>query len=208
MHLKKRFLVLAAVAVVVSLTSVPTANAQSAGDSLSCAFEGLAGNISPGVRAPLDGGLQGGGTYDFAGNAVACSYTPAGKQPITNQGTAISSNGTFANLVCGTGTATGDPVQGAAGTTVTWNGAPPAGVSNIDGVQYTIVFVAGNGVLKIDKVSFTNSTAWRDVAGGGYVNISPRIVEHHVGGEPSSGNCVNEDVTAFNVTGAFSATLL
>ena len=185
MHLKKRVALGAIAAIAASFAvAVPSA---SAAEVASCTFNGLAGNITPGVPAVLgpNGPTGGSGTYTFGGSALSCSYAnSATGVTVPSTAATITSRGSFANLVCSTGTADGDP--GAGGTTI--NFADPR-VPDVTSASYHIQFVGGQGVMTV--ASFNG----QPVTGGGYVKIVPH-----------TGNCITEDVTEFDVAGSFTVT--
>ena len=185
MHLKKRVALGAMAAIAASFAvAVPSA---SAAETASCTFNGLAGNITPGVRSVLNpaGPTGGSGTYTFGGSALSCSYANSDTGVVVPSTSAsINSRGAFSNLVCSTGTADGDPAAG--GTTI--NFADPR-VPDVTSASYHIQFVGGQGHMTV--ASFNDQA----VTGGGYVKITPAV-----------GNCVTQDVTAFDVTGSFTVT--
>ena len=185
MHLKKRVALGAIAAMAASLAvAVPSA---SAAEVANCTFNGLAGGITPGVPAVLgpNGPTGGSGVYTFGGNALSCSYANSATGVIVPTTAArINSRGSFSNLVCSTGTADGDPAAG--GTTIDFTDPR---VPDVTSASYHIQFVGGQGVMTV--ASFNGQA----VTGGGYVNITPH-----------TGNCVNEDVTAFDVAGSFTVT--
>ena len=182
MHLKKRVALGAIAAMAASLAvAVPSA---SAATQTTCAFTGLAGNISPGVRAITNpnGPTGGSGTYTFGGRALNCTYVNTATGAVINSGASINSAGSFSNLVCSTGTADGNPAAG--GTT--FNFDDPR-IPDVTQASYHIQFVGGQGALTISSVNGSGAT------GGGYVKITPAV-----------GNCVTQDVTAFDVAGSFT----
>jgi hypothetical protein len=195
MHLKKRLSVLAIAAVAASFAAVP-ANAAAA-ETATCAFTGLAGKITPGVRAILNG-TGGGGTYEFGGNAN-CVYSNGGA-PISSPAT-ITSFGSFTNDICSTGTAFGDTnnfdLALKKGTRIDFQAA---GIPDINQVDYQIRFVGGQGLLRggnqTTKPNGATGTVNNDssYSAGGYVDIRPSV-----------GDCVTTDVTEFAVTGTFTA---
>jgi hypothetical protein len=160
-----------------------------AADSATCAFTGLAGNLTPPIPAAAND--PGGptttetGTYQFAGNATCVAVEGDTGDAATNSGvysTHITSSGNYTNLVCGTGTATST----AANTTLSGFPSPEGPVNT----AYTIRFTAGAGALQITG-GFTPQHS--SVTGGGYVQIVP-----------AQGNCANTDVSAFTVAGSFT----
>lgn len=182
----KKFLMLALAAAAVSILSVPAgASAATVGH---CEFSGLAGNISPGVM--LQGG---GGRYDFStppgstGTNCTSSADPGAPAP-----SSIVSNGSFTNIVCGTGTARS---QAADSTTIDHrNNGSSAG--DIKDATYTIEFTAATGRLDIHTVTDNNSVTTADQL----------PVNGHVTIVPAQGGCTEPTgVTAFQVAGQFSA---
>lgn len=175
MHLKKRFHVLSLAAVAAAMMAVPAAASAESG---TCVFQGLAGDITPGVML-----VGGSGSYTFStppGSATTqCNYNGGPMAPST-----IVSAGNFTNTICGTGTATGNP---ASATTIDQGND---GVKEITSADYTIAFRATQGTLDIKTVNGRPET-------GGDVN-------GHVSITPSEGSCTT-GVTAFEVAGAFTA---
>ena len=86
----------------------------------------------------------------------------------------ISSSGTYTNIVCGTGTATGS-------ASVTG----PEGY----GINYTITFVAGLGVLLGSGADTDGGNNGTDV---GIVDIAPNTDNHAVAPPPTSNACVTD----------------
>ncbi|GAC1575406.1 MAG: hypothetical protein NVS3B24_04000 [Candidatus Dormibacteria bacterium] len=138
-------------------------------DHVSCAGQGLA-TVSPPIAT-----VGGSGTYNFTGPGV-CVASGDPSDAGTMVGT-ISSGGTFNNIVCGTGTATGTASVTIAGETYT--------------VSYTITFVGGQGTFT--SVSLTDSDGSSGGTGGGNAHIVP-----------TGGDCVT-GVTAFTVVYSFHA---
>jgi hypothetical protein len=193
MHLKKKLLGLTMAAMTAaSLAAAPSASAAA---SVECAFSGLAGNITPGVRAVLgpNGPTGGSGTYEFNGRATCTGVDHDGTviRPTVGADTTnatIASNGSFVNTVCGTGTASGNTDTRAVGTTGpgTYVNFDDGAVQDITQVTYNIQFVSGVGAISITRINNAPATA------GGNANIIPH-----------SGDCVFQDVTAFDVAGGF-----
>src|SRR5688572_11183028 len=162
MHLRKR-VALGAIAAMAASFAIAAPSA-SAAEVANCTFNGLAGNITPGVPAVLgpNGPILGSGTYTFGGNALSCSYAnSATGVNVPSTPATINSRGNFGNIVCSTGTADGDPASG--GTTI--NFADPR-IPDVTSAAYHIQFIGGQGVMTV--ASFNGQA----VTGGGYVNIT------------------------------------
>ena len=166
-----------------------------ASDTGTCAFTGLAGNLTPPIPAAAND--PGGpttietGTYNFAGSAT-CVKVDGDSGESGNSGVysvSITSNGNYANKVCGTGTATGSSLSATQLTSASpgWEG--PVGAT------YDITFSAGAGALVVHSASNSQRTNSSN-AGGGYVQIVP-----------ADGNCATTNVGAFTVAGSFSAVI-
>ena len=182
MHLSKRFLMLALAAMAVAAFAVP---ASASAHSGTCVFEGVAGNISPGVML-----VGGSGDYDFSTPAgsetTKCEMDGSGMQT-----SSIASVGQFTNTVCGTGTAWSgfnNPVNSPADSTTINAGG---GTAEITSSEYTIDFRASQGTLKITKVNGSTESGGDDVDG-------------HVMIVPKTGDC-RTGVTSFDVAGALHA---
>jgi hypothetical protein len=191
-----------------------------------CVFTGLSGALTPPIESIQKDLTQAGdplldverGGYNFSTGTPAdavCAGTFNGvPQVVTNA--SITSEGSYDNIKCGTGFAhdlDGD------GTLVT-GGTPPVTIGgSADPAGYEIPFVGGTGPLLIgpngkaplaaatdllpadpDNVPANHTDAHNPVVsnyvGLGAVNIVP----------VSPGNCVNQDVGVFTVTGFFVAT--
>ena len=175
MHLKKRFHVLSLAAVAAAMLAVP---AGASADTGTCVFQGLAGQITPGVML-----VGGAGTYTFStppgSAATQCSYNNGA--PAASK---IVSAGRFANIICGTGSADGDP------ETATKIDQGNNGTNEISSAAYHIDFRGTQGTLDITKVNGVAET-------GGPVN-------GHVSITPAQGSCTT-GVTAFEVAGVLTA---
>jgi hypothetical protein len=173
MHLKKRFHVLSLAVVAAALFALPSA---ASADTGGCVFQGLAGQISPGVML-----VGGSGAYTFStpdgSVATQCSINNGAAQQ-----SKIVSSGTFANIVCGTGTADGNPT----GTTINAGG----GAAEISSARYHIDFRGTQGTLDVTQVNGSPET------------LGP--VNGHVSITPTVGNC-STGVTAFEVAGVLAA---
>ena len=176
MRLIKRSLKVLPLALVAAALLAPTASA--APQSANCVLNGVTGDLTPPVKAILNG-TGGSGTFTFEGGAV-CSGVIGGT-PLSSTSAHISASGTYTNQVCGTGTADGT-------ATIDFNVNGVRASSN-----FHIDFRGGQGVLTLTY----NVTAGGTGSGSGQGAIS--IV-------PSGGNCVNEDVSEFTVLGGFAAT--
>jgi hypothetical protein len=204
-------------------------------DAYICQFSGLAGHLSPGVDAivpktiPNLNTAPDTGTFSFSTSGTPAPSLPsvcvqvsaslndpddpdpaadtvAGNSVSVEGGVgvvSIDASGNYSNVVCGTGMASGTATT--VGTTVA--GADESGNVQTPVVStgsvppenatatFDITFVGGNGALVI--TSFKNNDG--DTGqGAGYVNIVPDAVDN-------GGNCVDQNVTAFRVTGAFAA---
>lgn len=165
------------------------------------------------------------GPYSTAGAPVAASNTAI----LSLYEVEIQSDGSYVNTICGTGIARG--TDGPAGWTVaavggpilavehpieallrnvalprTIPGAPPLPPANyfsgpLDDTSYTIRFVGGNGTLEVHDAWNNPANGSPDEYGGGagFVHITPTDTNPVPGTIP----CVNEDVAAFAVAGAF-----
>ncbi|HEX2084439.1 MAG TPA: hypothetical protein VHF89_02040 [Solirubrobacteraceae bacterium] len=179
MRFDTRARVLAA-AVAVAVILLAAAPAHAAPPTTSCSFTGLAGEIHPGVRAILNG-PGGAGAYEFAGQAVDCVHTDRDGNRL-HSGARITSIGVYANLICGTGSvqSSTDPLD----TQVLFE---HPGIPDITQLDYQIQFVNGTGALQVVEANGA------PVSGGGPVVITPY-----------EGDCIDENVTAFDVAGSFT----
>ena len=177
---KRLFLMLSLTAVAVAVAGVGSASAAQVG---SCVFTGLAGNLTPGVPAATNpAGPLATGTYSFSGDALNCALANSNGTVIANGGAHITSSGSYLNLLCGTGTATGT-------ATVAFSNG-----QTFSNIGSTIAFVGGTGALAVTG----------GASGGGEVSIVPGDVPAPVGAG-SGGNCVTTAVTQFKVYGNFTA---
>lgn len=149
---KKIKLALLASLAVIGVVGGGVGSAQAA-TTAACQFTGTTTSLLPPVQ--LTGGS---GTFAFSGGAN-CSVNGGAPEAGT-----IDAQGSYTNVVCGTGTATGTATI-----------ATPSATVN---VSFTITFAAGNGALQ-----GTGSTT-----GAGYVNIRP----HVPGGTGTPPNCVTQ----------------
>lgn len=183
MRLTKRLFALSTIALVAAAVAVPaTASAETA----SCELSGVTGSLTPAIPSIIGpGGVQmgGTGTYTFQSsnnpNTTVCSVNNGAPEL-----SSIVSAGRYENDLCSTGRAFG---ENPAATTVT---APSRTVS---GVTYRIDFAGGNGRLDVISIEGRPEAGTPDI--DGLINIKP---------QPGQGNCVNQNVSQFNVTGAFT----
>jgi hypothetical protein len=178
----------AALAVAAGLVGSPiTGSAADNPDVDAVLFSGVTGALAPTlppISAAPNGILQP-GTYTFSGGCIAGASTDIPTDlPEVATSCNISSSGTYLNLICGTGTASGtSTVSSAADGTV--SGA------------YTIVFVAGFGVLQNALIgnppTTPNPGLSPEGAAVGVVDIVPS--------NATSGGCVTAAVSTFTVTG-------
>jgi hypothetical protein len=193
MSITKKFLGLSMA--VVALFAFNAASAF-ASDTGTCAFTGLAGNLTPPIPAAAND--PGGattietGTYQFAGTAT-CVKADGDSGQATNSGVysvSITSNGDYANRVCGTGQAFG---RSLANTSLS---SAAAGWEGPVHATYDITFTGGAGALLVHQTSNAERTNSGNNNGGGYVQIIP-----------ADGNCATTNVGAFTVAGSFTAVI-
>ena len=172
------------------------ASSAAASDIAVCQFSGLAGALNPPIPAAAHD--PGGpttietGTYHFGGTAT-CARGDTDPGQSGNSGrfdVNITSDGSYANQVCGTGTADGtDPTK----TVVT--SPDPRAEGPLQSV-YHIAFTAGQGKMDITDFVLLGdplSPAGKHGTGAGFVNITPTM----------GGDCAVNDVAFFQVTGSF-----
>lgn len=151
-----------------------------------CQVNGVAGQLTPGVQDALSDVADlnvldtDSGTYHFSSemSPVPTTCAEAGLTPVATP-VQIDSNGAYVNTICGTGTA-----HSGVGQTVIYGA-----IGNLSGLYYDITFVAGSGRL---TGGYSGGIVY------GYMNITPDSAE-------GGGNCVNQRVTKFIVSGAFTA---
>lgn len=211
---------LVGLATVVAAFSLVAASSAMAQNVSVCQINGAAGGLTPGVQSivndatnnntgenmsgpgydhvslpstPLDVVLdRDSGTYNFdtAGSAAGIPSVCAqvGTAGNINAGTVrIQSNGSYIDTICGTGEAYSNEQGDTGSTTITpLTVVGTGGFAVPSGIAYDILFAAGSGGL-------VGSYSGGGLAAG-YINIAPTV-----------GNCVNQDVTQFNVTGGFVA---
>ena len=169
-----------------------------------------------------------GGTFSFGptGLGIDCIFHKKKKVRVGDGPTAVEtgiaevvggSQGSFDNIVCGTGTAADDNPTVSSVTTTPDSPNSEAALLGAD-LGYHIAFVAGEGALTwgdnaTPGVPDVNTTASPTAPiGGGVINISPwRGAGHPLGsqggtfpGSPPDGQCTN----GFNVEGAVHGTLI
>ena len=165
----------------------------SASDVVACQFSGLAGALNPPIPAAAHD--PGGpttietGTYHFGGTATcAKADTDAGQTGNTGRyDVNITSDGSYANQVCGTGTADSTTPASVSSPLAGWEGPLTA--------VYHIAFTGGNGKMDITDAVVTGDGG-KHGTGIGVVIITPT----------NGGDCVLNDVAFFQVTGAFVGT--
>jgi hypothetical protein len=136
------------------------------------------------------------GTFDFDGTATCAGADVAGPATVPPGTYTIAADGTYENLLCGTGTANGSATLS----------ATVAGNNTRVEADFGLTFAAGTGKLTI--VVKANSQVQvgpniEIVAGGegsGAINIIPNP-------QAAGGNCVTTNVTSFFVNGGFETTL-
>jgi hypothetical protein len=101
--------------------SFGSSSAMALGTSASCVLAGNTGSITPSVQL-----IGGSGAFTFGGTVV-CQVNGA---PVVGN---LTANGTFDNIVCGTGNARGT-----------------ANIPGYGAKDFTILFVAGAGVVSVD----------------------------------------------------------
>jgi hypothetical protein len=189
MSRRKRLVSLALGVLSVLAVAAPAAQAQATMAELGCVLspggvtgtagvDDIVGDVGdPG--GPLDTDT---GTFDFDGTA-ACAGTDVGGSPaVVLPGTyTIAADGTYENLLCGTGTANG---------AATLNG----GLTSIQ-ASFGVRFVAGVGKM------------WIVVTGGTFQGGGGDGVISITNPQAAGGNCITTDMTSFPVNGGFELTL-
>lgn len=155
------------------------------------------------------------GTYSFSGSGI-CSQVDADARAGTEGGTTgddsgvfgvniSSTDGTYNNIICGTGEATGS-------ATVTLASPQPANLpqpSTAGGegtvtATYTITFVAGRGALQI--TGGTDGDGDSPIKGAGVVSLRARTADPPPETAPDDPQgCLTKKATGFSVNGAFTA---
>ena len=181
MRVQKRFLTLAATAMTVAAFAVPAAAHAHSG---TCVLDGVV-NISPGVML-----VGGSGDYDFS-TPVGSQTTKCEMDGSGMQTSSIASVGQFTTTVCGTGiwwSGFNNPVNSPTDSTIVNAGG---GTAEITSAEYTITFVAWQGVIEVRKVNGSTEAGGDDVDG-------------LVMAIPKTGDC-QTGVTSFEVVGEFHA---
>lgn len=164
-----------------------------------CAFQGLAGSLNPPIPAiNHDPGLENtteSGTYHFAGSGTCVKTDQAEPTNSNVYPVDITSDGSYSNKVCGTGT-----VDGGDGTSA------PAAITSLgpgfEGpveVSYHISFNASVGLMSTSNVTIQGDQ--KGVRSGGIGSGLVQILPTR------GGDCVFIDVAFFQVTGAFALTV-
>lgn len=191
---RKLGLISAAATALVALVAGPAAQAT---DHTAFSFSGATNALTP---IPPSATMNTTGSYSFAGNVPnptdpACSFSDdLGTNVVSTSnctGT-ITSSGTYSNITCGTGSATGTA------TITSGNLAEQAGATANDSpftTGYTITFAAGAGTLIV--------TSGSDSDGDGNARGGGSVVLTQLSGE----NCATTGATGFDVTGHVTATL-
>jgi hypothetical protein len=187
--MKKMLGIAAAVAFAISLIGASAASAQTVSDAGVLVFHGGAtlGGTIPGGVPPATGGS---GSFSFEGDADASLVisdiddAPEPGDPVGFVGH-IHATGSYQNIVCGTGNASGD-----------------ATVGTDDGNVYAhfqIVFVAGVGVLLVDTLSTDDGDVGAPLpeTGAGVVLLS------NINNPGQPDECTG-DTTGFQINGAAS----
>jgi hypothetical protein len=145
--------------------------------------------IAPGIQDLNDPGC-----FSFAGSVpatppgVGCVFADLLNASETGLCTGtITSAGNYNNLVCGTGTVDG-------WATITTN---VPGDQNIE-LDYTIIFVAGHGVVTVIPDAQDGHSDGAGPIGAGVVDILP---------QPLIGGCVTTAATGFTATGLWVLTM-
>lgn len=175
-----RFKLLSTAGALVAAAGISMAPVSAAGVQL-VVFQGTA----TGVNVQLVGGS---GSYSFSQNNAPVTGTPLCEVAFEvstdvdaeAEGCTVNATGTYANIVCGTGTTGGGAVLGA-GDTATLGGEPEPTAPTTT-IKYGITFVASLGVVVGSASGEDSGTVV------GVVQIAP-----------AAGNCV-AGVTAFTAT--------
>lgn len=173
-----------------ALMLVGPAAAQASTDSYSCTVDGATGSLTPAIKdIPSDAADTGGlldtepGEYTFNGGGT-CTKNAGVPYDVS-----IESAGVYANVVCGTGTATADVL---ANTKVVGNGETV-------NATYHINFREGVGDLTVTHaVSSTHGHSGPTGSGIGVIDIVP---------DPADGSSCTASggVKTFLVNGSFTA---
>ena len=164
-------------AVVAGALLVPAASA-SAATQVACTFDGVTGQLNPGIPGiaqDLSPDSET-GTFNYSGG-VTCTGNDNGT-PRAESGS-ITASGSYDNMLCGTGTASGSSTVTLPSGTVTAN--------------FTISFRGGNGTIDITRAVRNNGETG---TGAGDAQL-----------RPVDGNCATTAVNTFQVVGGFAVTL-
>jgi hypothetical protein len=197
----RRLLSVAAVGAFAGAVMLGIASPASATTSMTCAFLGAAAPIVPGPQGIIADTIDAGGpvdtdsgVYHFATAAVAgvggADCVGATNRPGLLQFAAngnLNSDGSYTNIVCGTGSIT------SSGATASAMSAP--GV-NITSANYDASFVAGEGPLVIHSATLANGDV---TEGAGWISLVP-TQPALPGGLP----CITGPATVFDVQGFFT----
>jgi hypothetical protein len=165
-----------------------------ASESVTCAFEGLAGAFNPPIPSVLhdSGGVQTleTGTYHYASPAV-CVKADGDLGQATNSGvfvTQMSSDGTYANTICGN-----DDFEADDPATTTLTSTDPRWEGPLS-FSYVIRFRGFEGPMSIGNV--TNGERSGGL-GAGYATAAPW----------AGGECALNDTAFFQIQGSFTVEL-
>jgi hypothetical protein len=194
----RRLLGTAALSVFAMVVWALPAQAAATHGTANCAINGTA-TVNPPVK------LQGGsGSYHFTEFRAVCVGSTNESQ--TSNGVVtldITSDGTYNNSVCGTGTADDTALVGpdfaapsVTATEVAYNGTPGAAAALFSSGDYGyhIAFTGGNGALTFVHTDTSKAA----VTGGGEIQITPAP-----SGPQATGDCTD----GFSVSGHLSGSL-
>jgi hypothetical protein len=199
-QLARAVFMLGALAIATALPFASAVGASAADPSAGEIVFSAQATITDGHGVPTIGGN---GTYTFSSNdstlglipgeCVASQEEVEGGSPLLNQGLCDleSPNGRYTSIVCGTGLAQDNLAS------VTVNGI--LGDTDVTNLDYSIVFVAGLGVITpvaVAPVGATGSTAAESDGGTGLSQALTGLVQI----TPTSGTCATP-VFAFRATG-------
>jgi hypothetical protein len=159
-RIKAKLLVVATVLAAASSGLTGTAHAEGTGWSDLLVASGCL-NTNPPVQTVGGGGNFSGPVVPCNGVGVVCEIGSDGNPIPEAGGCTITFNGTYTNIVCGTGTATGSVVLNESDDSET--------------IVFNVVFAAGEGVLTGTSSTDNGTDLW-----AGVVNILP-----------TGGDCVN-----------------
>jgi hypothetical protein len=201
---RTRLIFVALGALSVFAVAAPAAQAQGTMAELGCVIPpGQVVHTSPPVNNIVNDVLNGGGPLDtgqggftFNGSAFCAGADVAGPGLIPAGEYNLDATGTYQNLLCGTGTASGTAVlDGTFGNTTL-----------ID-LTFGVTFAAGTGKLAIAVTGGVvqvgaNTETVQGGEGDGVISIIPNPLL--TGG---GGNCITTDVNEFFINGGFETTL-